>query len=140
MVATLMVLLPKNKPSFVPAKTRFNAGKDGGQVHFDNPVKDLSALSLVDQEAAPLHEPQVLGSHVARYAARLGKFPNGVTIAKQHLHNPQPMGMGKRPQTLCRLLQGVQRRQGGQFFWVEFSGHSIGSRHSIISQTIDMSI
>ena len=85
-------------------------------MHFDDPVIGLAALSLVGQKAAPLHEPQMFGGHVAGYAAGLGQFSDRVAVAKQHLHHPQPMGMGQGLQAFRRLLQGVQRRQRGQFF------------------------
>ena len=100
------------------AEARLDAGEDAGQMHFDDPVIGLAAFFLVVQEAAPLHEPQMFGCHVAGYAAGLGQLADRVAVAQQHLDHPQPMGMGQGLQAFGRLLQGAKRRQCGQFFGV----------------------
>lgn len=82
-----------------------------------NDIVGATALLFRTEEAASLHEPQVLGGHVARNAAGCGKFADRIAAAEEHLHDPQPVGMGERPQAFGRpaeLLQAREPGRGGQ--------------------------
>src|SRR6516162_8514747 len=54
------------------AEARFDAGHDVRQVRLGDPVVRFPPILLALEQAAPLHEPQVLGGHVAGDAACLG--------------------------------------------------------------------
>jgi hypothetical protein len=60
----------------------------------DSLVVRLPTVFLAGQKATPLHQPQVLRSHVAGNFARFGQFANRKPPLEEHLHHPKPMRMG----------------------------------------------
>jgi hypothetical protein len=69
------------------AKSRLDTAQDACEMRFDDLVVGFPACFFAAQEAAPLHEAQVLGRHVAGNFAGRGQFPNGVAPLEKHLHD-----------------------------------------------------
>jgi hypothetical protein len=83
----------EERVSMVVAEPRFDASHQLGQMHFGDPVIGPAAFFFIAQKTAPLHKPQMLRRHVTGNPAGLGKFPDGIAIAEQHLHHPQTVRM-----------------------------------------------
>src|SRR5262249_46598098 len=60
------------------AEAGLDTGHDVRQVRLGDPVVRLAPVLLAGEQAAALHEAQVLRGHVAGAAARLGQFPDRV--------------------------------------------------------------
>ena len=48
---------------------------------------------------------------MARNAAGLGQFYDGIPAGKKHLHDPEAVGMGECPQAFRRLTQGLEANE-----------------------------
>ena len=74
--------------SLIAVESRFNARHDVSQVRFGDAIVVSPPVLFTVEQAAPLHQPQVLGRHVAGNVACLGQLSNGVSSGEQHLHDP----------------------------------------------------
>ena len=57
-----------------------------------------------------LHQPQVLGGHVAGNVTSLGNLPNRQFTLEHQLHHPQPHRVRQGPQALGSLLKVALNR------------------------------
>jgi hypothetical protein len=121
-------------------KPSFNARHDVRQMLLRDLVICLPPLFFVRQQTAPLHQPEMLGSHVAGNSASLGEFTDRVSSSEQHLHHPQPMRMGKSLEAFSRLPQSVQWSQLGRFDRFRGRNHPTSFLYSNISGHYDTSI
>ena len=80
-----------------------DTGHDLREVRFGDRVIGTPSVLRHAQKTAPLHEPQMLGGHVAGDLAGFGQFAHGVTTAEQHLDDPQPVGVRERLQAFGGL-------------------------------------
>src|SRR4029079_11168498 len=76
------------------AESAFNAAHDPAEAWIDDGIKSLPTLSYGGQDTHPLHEPEVLGCHVALDSAFAGKLSHRVTTSEEHLHHAQAVRMG----------------------------------------------
>lgn len=90
---------------------RLNAVHNVAQMRLGDAVVREPALLLARQEPGPLHQPQVLGRHVAGNLARLGELANRESPLQQHLHDSQAMRVGEGPQALRGPFEGIERKQ-----------------------------
>jgi hypothetical protein len=74
----------------------FDAAEDAGEVWLGDAVVDLATFPFAKQETAALHQPQMLGGHVAVYSAGFGKLTDGVPATQQHLDDAEAVGVGQR--------------------------------------------
>jgi len=87
------------------AAARFDTRNNTRQMRLCDLVVRTPTIPLAPQQPATLHQPQVLGCHVARYLTRLGQLPDPVPPVQQQLDDAQPKRMGQRPQAFGRLME-----------------------------------
>lgn len=75
---------------------------------FGHGVIHTTPFSFGSQEAAALHQAEMLRGHVAGDSTGFSQLSDGESIVQQHLNHPQPVRVRKRPQTLGRFGEGVQ--------------------------------
>jgi hypothetical protein len=69
-------------------EARFDTRQQVGQVRLGHRVVHVSTLPFGPQEPAALHEPQMLGGHVAKDSTGFGQLADGVLPPQEHLHHP----------------------------------------------------
>ena len=96
---------------FFRPKPLLDAGHNVCEVRLRNRVVDAPTVLLHVEKPAALHEPQVLGCHVARNTAGLRQFAHRVATSEQHLNNPEAVGVGQGLQAFRRLTKTVEARE-----------------------------
>jgi hypothetical protein len=89
-------------------ETLFDALHDVLQVGFHDSVEDLPALFLAVEEATPLHQAQVLGSHGRWQLTAFRQFTDREIPGQQHLNHPQTMRMSQHAETLRSSPECIQ--------------------------------
>jgi hypothetical protein len=96
-----------SRSSCARQKSAFDAIHDLLQVRLSDLVVHLSTIAFTGEEAAPLHQPKMLGRHVIGYPRVFGEFANRVPTMQQHLDHPQPHRVGQRFQTFSGLRKRI---------------------------------
>ncbi len=91
-------------------KPTFDAADDVGQMWFGHPVKHTASPLLTREEAAPTHQHQMFGRHMAGDLTRRGQFAHRVLTLQHELDHAQPVGMRDR----AEALGGVTERFAAQ--------------------------
>jgi hypothetical protein len=115
-----------------------NASDEILQARIADAIICLAAFALLDEQAAPLHQPQMSRRHVTDDSATLGQLANRITIGQHYFHHPQAARVGQGAKTLGRMDQGVPFEQASLG-----SGRNIDFHWRIltnISKYLDMSI